>query len=141
MFSDQPNTTLSIRKDVPAYSFDKPQGLLLLHHHNRTGLRAQVLRVKQPSSPRLRLTSTSVRAGTAVNAVVTIAPTAGLPATGAVLVSRVPGVSLVKGNISNGTLTLRLPNFPRGKWTIYAHYIGDNNYFGAYSNSVVLTVT
>jgi subtilisin family serine protease len=141
LFSDLPGLPLSVRKDTSAYKVEKAQGLLLLHHHNKTGLRAQVVRVKQPSSPRFSLSRTSIKAGTPVDAIVTIAPTAGPVATGAILVSRVPGVLLKQGTTANGSFRVRLPNLSRGKWTIYSHYIGDNNYLGAYSNSVVLTVT
>jgi subtilisin family serine protease len=141
MFSDLPGQPLVVRKDVSPYQTDKIQGLLLLHHHNKSGLRAQVVRTKQPSSPRISLTATRVRAGTAVDAIVTIPASAGAVATGGILVSRVPGVLLKQGTTANGSFRVRLPNLPRGTWTIYSRYGGDNNYLGAVSNSVVLTVT
>jgi len=141
LFFDQPGHTLSVRKDVATFRADKTQGLLLIHHHNKDGSRAQVVRVKQPSSPKLTLSATTVRAGTAVNATVSIAPTSGPAATGTVQVSRTPGVLLVQGTTTTGSVTLRLPNLARGRYTIYSHYFGDNNYADAFSNSVVLTVT
>jgi hypothetical protein len=141
MFSDLPGQSLVIRKDVLAYRTDKTQGLLLLHHHNKTGLRGQVVRIKQPSSPRISLTATTVRAGQPVDAIVTIAPSAGPAATGAILVKRVPGVVLRQGTTANGSFRVRLPALPRGTWTIYSQYAGDSNYLAAFSNSVVLRVT
>jgi subtilisin family serine protease len=141
MFSDQPGLALNVRKDVATYRADGTKGLLLIHHHNNTGLRSQVVKVQQPSTPHLTLSATRIRAGTAVNATVTIPASAGPAATGGIQIARTPGVALTQGTTTNGTLTLRLPNLPRGTWTIYSHYLGDNNYTGAFSNSVVLTVT
>jgi hypothetical protein len=140
IFSDTPSL-LNIRKDVATYRADGTKGLLLIHHHNNTGLRGQVVKVQQPSTPHLALSATRIRAGTAVNAVVTIPASAGPAATGAIQIARVPGVALTQGTTTNGSLTIRLPNLPRGTWTIYSHYLGDNNYTAAFSNSVVLTVT
>ncbi|MEN3359795.1 MAG: hypothetical protein V7637_3777, partial [Mycobacteriales bacterium] len=141
MFSDLPGLALSVRKDVASYKTDKTQGLLLIHHHNKDGLRGQVVHVQQPSSPKLTLSATTVRAGTAVNATVTIPASAGPVATGSIQVVRVAGVLLATTSTTTGTKTVRLPNLAKGKYTIYSHYFGDNNYAGAFSNSVVLTVT
>jgi hypothetical protein len=72
---------------------------------------------------------------------VNVPASAGPAATGTVLIKRVPGSILLTRTISNGTVTARLPNLTRGTWTIYSQYSGNDHYFGAYSNSVVLRIT
>ncbi|WP_344882472.1 S8 family peptidase [Allokutzneria multivorans] len=42
----QPGTALVVNRDAAAQAADKSEGLLLLHHHNATGKRAQVVGVK-----------------------------------------------------------------------------------------------
>jgi hypothetical protein len=46
----------------------------------------------------------------------------------------------VSGALVNGAFSTRLPNLPRGTWTIYAYYGGDGNYLPGFSNSVTLVV-
>jgi hypothetical protein len=53
-YPDLPGLTVTVRKDTRAYRTDKTKGLLLIHHHDADGVRAQVVRVKQPSGPSRR---------------------------------------------------------------------------------------
>jgi subtilisin family serine protease len=139
-YADLPGLPLSIRKDVPAYRIDRTQGLLLIHHHNVDGKRAQVVKVRQPSAPRIALSRTSITVGQTVTATVTVPSSAGPIATGTVQVKRVPGVVLRSGSLVNGKLTVTLPKFPRGTFKIYAQYFGDGSYLGGYTAQVTLTV-
>ncbi len=140
LYQDLPGTSLVLRRDAPAYGADKGLGALMVHFHNRVGSKAQVVALKSVPQVKLTLSATTVRAGTAVNANVSVANTAGLLATGAVSVRRAPGVVLVNGTLVNAKATLRLPNLPRGKYTIYVFYPGDANYLSGYSNKVTLTI-
>ena len=61
--TDAPGALLTVRRDDASYATDKPQGLLLIHHLNTDGARAQVVAVKAASSTRLTSTSTSYTYG------------------------------------------------------------------------------
>jgi subtilisin family serine protease len=139
--ADLPVTSLTIRRDAPAYAADKGLGALMVHFHNKVGNKAQVVALKSASQVKLTLSATTVRAGTAVNANVAVTNTAGPVATGAVSVRRLPGAILVNGTLANGKATIRLPKLAKGKYTIYVYYQGDANYLASYSNQIVLTVT
>jgi subtilisin family serine protease len=141
LFVDAPNAQLSVRRDAVTYGIDKTQGVLLIHHHNVTGARAQIVRVKGPSFPHLALTRASIRVGTQGSVVVTVPASGNVPATGVVQIGRLPGVLLATGQVVNGEARITLPRLPRGRYTLYAHYFGDTTYNGANSNQVQLTVS
>ena len=61
--TDAPGATLDVRRDDASYASDKPQGLLLIHHLNTDGARAQVVPVKAASSTKLTSSSTSYTYG------------------------------------------------------------------------------
>jgi subtilisin family serine protease len=141
VFVDAPNTSLVVRRDAATYTLDRTQGILMIHHHNVTGSRAQVVRVKGPSFPQLALVRNPIRVGTQGQVTVTVPATGNVPATGPVQIGRAPGVLLATGQVVNGTATITLPRLPKGRYTLVAHYFGDATYNGANSNTVQLTVS
>jgi hypothetical protein len=139
--ADLPGLALSVRKDVPAFRIDRPLGLLLIHHHNTTGARAQVVRVKQPSAPHLATSATRAYALQPIRAAVSIPASAGPPATGTVTLRYGSlGTVLARGTTTNGSFaaTLRLRH---GIYVVYADYSGDNYYLPGRSNWVVLRIS
>ena len=123
-----------------AYRADKTLGLLLVHHHNTDGVRAQVVKVKQPSAARLTLSARTVRAGAAVLAAVSIPASAGPPATGQVTIKYgSAGVVLARGTTTSGYFARNL-RLSHGVYVLYADYSGDSNYLAGRSNLVVLQV-
>jgi subtilisin family serine protease len=141
VFVDAPNADLVVRRDAVTYGIDKTQGILMIHHHNVTGSRGQIVRVKGPSSPHLAVVRTPIRVGTQGQVVVTVPATGNVPATGPVQIGRAPGVLLATGQVVNGEARITLPRLPRGRYTLVAHYFGDATYNGANSNTVQLTVS
>jgi len=139
--ADLPGLPLSVRKDVPAFGFDKPLGLLILHHHNTDGVRAQVVRVKQPSAPRLALSTTHALVGHPVLAVVRIPASAGPLPTGTVTLRYgSAGVVLARARTNNGYFAVNL-RLRHGVYVLYADYSGDNYYLPHRSNLMVLQVS
>jgi subtilisin family serine protease len=71
---DVPGARLNVRRDDASYASDKPQGLLLIHHLNTDGARAQVVSVKAVSTTKLTSTSTSYTYGGKPTFTATVAP-------------------------------------------------------------------
>ena len=71
---DVPGASLNVRRDDASYASDKPQGLLLIHHLNTDGARAQVVSVKAVSTTKLTSTSTSYTYGGKPVFTATVAP-------------------------------------------------------------------
>jgi subtilisin family serine protease len=71
---DVPGASLNVRRDDASYASDKPQGLLLIHHLNTDGARAQVVSVKAVSTTKLTSTSTSYTYGGKPTFTATVAP-------------------------------------------------------------------
>jgi hypothetical protein len=142
LVQDTEDSPFEVRKDVPAYKIDKPNGMLLIHHHNTDGHRAQVVKVKQPSSSTIALSATRVRAGTRVTATVTVAPDAGPVPTGTIEFRKWNGVPIVRGTLTNGKSSVVLPPFARGQVILYAYYYGDDSYLPDWTtNQITLTNT
>jgi subtilisin family serine protease len=141
LYFDQPNSALVVRRDAAAYGVDHAKGALMVHFHNRVGSKAQVLALRSAAQVHLKLSATTARYGTPVTATVTVANTGGPVPTGSVQVVRSPGVVLVRGPLSNGKATLRLPSLGRGGYTVYAKYDGDGSYLAGASGTVRLTIT
>ncbi len=52
LFQDSPGTVLSVQRDVAAYRADHGQGVLMVHFHNLTGNKAQVVSFRQGEADR-----------------------------------------------------------------------------------------
>ncbi len=144
LFAELPGTTLVVRKDVTTFRLDKPRGLLLIHHHNLTGARAQVVKVKQPSAPQLGLSRSTASFGQDVRFVATIPDTAGAPRNGAVSITTSTGrvlMSTTLGVSHNGQWSRLLPHLARGTYTLHFNYGGNDFYLPGRSAGKRLTIT
>jgi subtilisin family serine protease len=132
--------TLKLRQNTAALLFDLPAGtpnLLLIHHDNLTGSRAQIVPVKRATTATLALADTTITTSTHGKATVTMSP------------SSVSGTvtfkdgSTVLGTVtlSGAKATLTLPLLAKGTHTITAVYNGNLIYATATSNAVALKVS
>ncbi|MFL6100446.1 MAG: S8 family serine peptidase [Actinomycetales bacterium] len=132
--------TLKIRQNTAALLYDLPAGtpnLLLIHHDNLTGSRAQIVPVKRLTTATLTLSATSISASTHVKATVTISPSA---VTG--IVSCKDGSTVVAtATASAGKATCTLPLLSKGSHTITAVYAGNLIYAPDTTNAVTLNVS
>lgn len=133
--------TLRLRQNVSALLFDLPAGatpsLLLIHHGNLVGAKAQVVPVKRATTATVKLSATSVSHTVHAKATVTVSPTA---ATGSVTCrdgTKVLGTAVLSG----GKATCTLPLLAKGSHAINAVYGGSVAYASATSASVTLKVT
>lgn len=142
VYVDLPNTTLPVRKDVRAASFDKAYGLLLIHHHNVDGARGQAVKVQQPSPPRFRITSASTLPyGQRFTFYGDVPGIYGLQATGNLTVTRAPNVVIWSGKVgANGRVTGTLPVLGRGTYQLRLNYAGDSQYAAGSSATVTVRV-
>jgi subtilisin family serine protease len=132
--------TLKIRQNTAALLFDLPAGtpnLLLIHHDNLTGSRAQIVPVKRATAAALVLADTSISTSTHGKATVTMSPST---VTGTVTFK---DGSTVLGTVtlSGAKATLTLPLLGRGTHQITAFYNGNLIYATATSNAVALSVS
>lgn len=119
--TDAPGAVLNVRRDDASYSSDKPQGLLLIHHLNTDGARAQVVAVKAASSTRLTSSSTSYTYGG--KPVFTASVT---PSTATGTVSFKDGGKVVKTvAVSGGKAMWTASGQTRGTHSMTATYNGD----------------
>ena len=140
--SDRAGTafTLHLRQNVAALLTDLPAGtprLLLIHHDNLTGARAQVVPVKRTSTASVSLSATSVGTSTHVKVTVTVAPST---ATGTVS-CRDGSSTLVTATLSAGKAVCTLPLLAKGTHSINAVYGGSTAFTSATSSGVTLKVS
>jgi hypothetical protein len=133
--------TLKVRENSAALLFDLPSSgspsLLLIHHDNQTGLRAQIVPVKRATSAAVALSKTSTTTTSRVTATATVSPSA---ASGNVTF-RDGSTVLGTATLSHGKATLILPALPRGAHPISAAYAGDLTYGAKTSAAVTLSVS
>lgn len=134
--TDAPGALLNVRRDDASYASDKPQGLLLLHHLNADGARAQVVTVKAASSTKLTSSSTSYTYGGKPVFTATVTPSM---ATGTV--SFKDGGKVVKTvAVSGGKAVWTASGQTRGTHSMTATYNGDAITNGSTSGIVKVTV-
>jgi subtilisin family serine protease len=132
--------TLKIRQNTPALLFDLPAGtpnLLLIHHDNLTGSRAQILPVKRATTASLSVADTMITTSTRVKATVTMSPST---VTGTVTFKDGSTV-LGTATLSGAKATLTLPLLAKGTHTITVVYNGNLIYATATSNAVAVRVS
>jgi subtilisin family serine protease len=141
--SDQAGSayTLKLRQNTAALSSDLPAGatpsLLLIHHDNLNGARAQVVPVKRATTATIALSATSIRTTTHATVTVTMSTTA---ATGSVTCrdgTKVLGTAVLSG----GHATCTLPLLAKGTHSINAVYGGNTGWASSTSASKSLTVS
>jgi len=121
---DLPGSTLQVRRYDASYASDKPLGLLLIHHLNADGARAQVVSVKVASTTTLAANDRDYAYGFRPVLTASVAPSG---ATGTVTFrdgSRVLGTVAV----TRGKAVLRAPVLSRGTHYLRATYNGSGIY-------------
>lgn len=127
---------LSVRKDAASAVADKPLGLLVLHHLNTDGARAQVVSVRSRGTVRVTSTATSYRYGGRPIFTATLTPAT---ATGTVTFKdggKVIGTVAVR----NGKAAILGKGQARGVHPMTAVYNGDGNNVPVASNLVRVVV-
>ncbi len=137
---DQPGATLTVDTNQASKSVDNPQGILLFHHLNKPGKRAEVLTVQRQSKATLELKASTVAKGKAGKATVTVTIPGTSAEPGGMVKIKEGGNVLVQGSVKNGSVTLTVPVLKPGKHTLVAKYLGTNSTAGDTSNKVTLTV-
>jgi subtilisin family serine protease len=132
---------LKVRMNSAALLFDLPAGstpsLLLIHHDNLTGARAQIVPVKRAAAASVVLSPTSAGTTTHVRATVTVSPSA---ATGTVT-CRDGSKVLVTATLSAGKAVCTLPLLAKGTHSINAVYSGNVSYAPVTSAGVTLKIS
>lgn len=119
--TDLPGATLDVYRDAASASVDKPQGLLLLHHLNTDGARAQVVTVKRASTTKLVASPTTIGYGGHTVLTATVSPSS---ATGTVTFAY-NGTVMRTVKVSGGKAVLRVGGLARGTASLTASYSGD----------------
>jgi hypothetical protein len=128
---------LTVHRDTRGLKADAPKGLLLVHHQNRNGSRAQVVRVLVATTTRLTSSATSYRAGGRPTLRATVSPTA---ATGTVTFVEGRRV-LGRAPVAKGTASIAAPALARGRHVVRAVYSGSGAYAASTSAAVTLSVS
>ncbi len=138
--SDQPGEKLSVHTNEASSSVDKAKGILLLHHLNATGDRAEVVKVKSQSKATLSLQDSTVNKGQHGKAKVTVTiPGTSTKPGGKVKVLEGKKV-LAHGTLEHGKVTITLPKLSVGTHHLKAVYNGNGSTAGATSNKATLKV-
>jgi hypothetical protein len=130
---------LKLRENSAALLTDLPAGtpsLLLIHHDNLNGARAQVVTVRRTATASIKLSATSITTKTKATVTVTVAPAG---ATGQVS-CRDGTKILTTVNLVAGKATCTLPTMAKGAHSINAVYLGNASYAPVRSNLVTVTV-
>jgi hypothetical protein len=119
--------------------------LLVVHHHNESGQKAQVVSLSSEtvaSDVTLELNKTSVAAGGSVTGTVTVANTENSVPTGNVVLKTSTGKTLGSGALgAAGSAAITFKPSPAGSYSIHAEYAGDATYATGNSTASSLTVT
>ena len=132
--TDLPGAKLTVRRADASMASDKPQGLLLIHHLNTNGARAQVVPVRLPTKTTITANDRDFKYGYRPTLTATVSPSA---ATGSVTFldgSRVLG----SATLSNGKAVLKAPVLSKGTHKLTARYTASTAY--APSTSAAITV-
>ena len=134
--TDTPDEWLDVRRDASTVATDKPAGLLLLHHLNANGSRAQVVPVKVKTSVKLTASSTSYTYGGKPVLTATVSPSS---ATGTVAFK--DGSKVLKTvAVSGGKATYTVSGQARGTHSMTAVFTGSGDFLSSTSSVVKVTV-
>ncbi|HET6154031.1 MAG TPA: S8 family serine peptidase [Marmoricola sp.] len=95
---------------------------------------------KTAPSVSIAVSPNPVKKGKKVSAVGRIAPVAGVPAAGSVILRRLNGTVLARGTVTNGFVLLTYTNKYRAKYTMRLVYSGDANYLTGTSAAIVVRI-
>jgi subtilisin family serine protease len=139
--SDQPGTSLTVRRDVAQYNADNGKGALLVHFHNRVGAKAKVVTLKTKPRVTTKLADATITLHQSMTATVTVANTAGHTPTGKVTLRRSTGSAIKSGSLVNGKITFTWTPGSRGTFQVYATYAGNAVYASGRSPAVSYKVS
>ncbi|MBV9098215.1 MAG: S8 family serine peptidase [Frankiaceae bacterium] len=140
LLDDQPGVQLAVAKNA-ASAADGAQSLLVFHHDNVDGNRAQVVSALNGTKTTLSVAHNPAVYGQANSATVTVAAIAtglGVPA-GTVKVFDGSKV-IAQGALSSGHATLALPTRTVGTHQLIAQYFGSDSFAQSASSALALTV-
>lgn len=132
---------LSVTRVASGLAADAPLGLLLIHHQNLNGARAQVVRVGGATSTRLRSPASSYRYGLRPVLGATVRPGFGTTAPTGTVTFRDGGKVIGRAALVRGTATVRPSAMLRGVHPITATYDGDRLWLPSAGPKVTLRVT
>jgi len=131
-------TSLKVTRKAASYKAEGGKGLLLVHFHNAVGKKAQLISLKNTTTPSVAPSGT-VTHGKRSTIVVTVPTTGQYAPTGRVTLmqgSKRLGTAVVSG----GRATFHVIFKSKGKVTLTASYAGDGNYAAARSKARTITV-
>jgi subtilisin family serine protease len=134
--TDMPGEQLDVRRDATSFATDKPLGLMLVHHLNTDGARAQIVAVRVKSTTTLTASSTAYTYGGKPLFTATIAPST---ATGTVTFKD-NGRVVKTVAVSGGKAVWQAIGQTRGTHVVTATYNGDATYAASTSAGVKVTV-
>ena len=134
--TDLPTQSLRVRRDQATVASDKPAGLLLVHHTNTDGNRAQVVGVKVASATRLYASTTSYTYGGKPTYTATVFPAT---STGSVTFKD-NGRAVRTVAVRSGKAVWTASGQTRGTHSMTATYSGDAITVGSSSGAVRVTV-
>ena len=130
--SDQPNTALTVRRDLAAYNVDHGQGAFLVHYQNRVGSKGQVVALRTTPKWVTAISPTTVTLHHTITVTVTFSNTAGAVPTGKVVLHNSAWGSATKtATLSGGKASFTWTTTARGSFSLYLAYTGDGIYAAA----------
>ncbi len=123
--TDSSDGWLDVRRDSTTVAADKPLGLLLLHHLNADGVRAQVVSVRTATTTKLTSSSTSYSYGARPTLTATVTPRAATGTPTGKVTFRDRYTVLGTATLSHGKATFKAPVLGRGTHSLNAVYSGD----------------
>jgi hypothetical protein len=145
VFTDQPGGTIPATLDATAFTANASQGVLLLHHYNATGARAQVLPVVVKQSTTLTLDPVSAQYSDPFSLTAHVSPaTNGSHTPQGSVEFFVAGVSVgtATPNASGDATLSGIANLrDLGPYLVGATYTSSDGYFAGGTGSGALTVT
>jgi subtilisin family serine protease len=134
--TDAPGESLDVVRNDGSFASDHPSGLLLLHHLNTNGSRAQVVSVKIPSATTLTTNAPTYTYGGTPTYTATVSPSS---ATGTVTFKD-NGKAVKTVAVSGGKAVWKASGQLRGVHTMTAVYNGDSMTAPSTSGAVKVTV-
>jgi len=140
LLDDQGGVQLDVQKTASSAA-DAAQGLLVFHHDNADGNRAQVVSIRNGSQTTLTVAHNPAVYGQANSATVHVAALAAGAGTPTGSVQVFDGTTLIAhGTLTSGAVTLALPTRTVGTHSLTAKYAGDGTFGSSASNPLTLTV-
>ncbi len=138
-----PDFALAVHRDASRLAADRPLGLMLVHHQNLNGARAQVVRVGGSTTTRLSTTASSFTypgRPTLTAAVASAVTVSGVAAPTGTVTFRDGTRVLGSAKVVSGKAVFRPTPLGRGTHAVTATYEGDGQWAPSRSAAVRLTV-